>query len=60
MKTQKIIITLQWLALLCMAYAGIAFTVFQWRNPLANKMSFYRDFGSVMRFEKLSGYQMPK
>lgn len=60
MKTHKTIIILQWLALLCMAYAGIAFVVFQWRNPLANKMSFYRDFGSVMGFEKLPGYQVPK
>jgi hypothetical protein len=45
---------------LCMAYAGFAFMVFQWRNPLANKMSFYRDFVSVMRFEKLPGYQPTK
>lgn len=58
MKT--IIPILKCVGALCMVYAGVAFTVFQWRNPLANKMSFYRDFGSVMRFEKLPGYQMPK
>lgn len=58
--TQKLIVAFKWLALLCMAYAGIAFTVFQWRNPLANTMSFYRDFGSVMRFERLPGYQVPQ
>ncbi len=39
------------------AYAGAAFMVFQYRNPLANQMSFYRDFGSVMTLEKLDKYQ---
>lgn len=38
-------------------YGGVAFTVFQWRNPTANKMSFWRDFGAVMRYEKLAKYQ---
>ena len=38
----------------------LAFVIFQWRNPLANNMSFYRDFGPMLRFEKLPGYQMPK
>lgn len=41
----------------CMIYAGVAFTVFQWRNPTANRLSFYRDFSAVMRFEKLAKYQ---
>jgi hypothetical protein len=40
-----------------MIYGGIAFTVFQWRNPTANKMSFWRDFGAVMKYEKLAKYQ---
>lgn len=44
---------------LFMAYAGIAFTVFQWRNPTANRLSFYRDFSAVIRFEKLAKYQTP-
>ena len=38
-------------------YPGIAWMTFQWRNPTANTMSFWRDFGAVMRFEKLDAYQ---
>lgn len=39
-------------------YPGIAWMTFQWRNPLANRMAFWRDFGAVMRFEKLAVYQL--
>ena len=28
-------------------YMSAAWPVFQWRNPLANKMSFFRDFVDV-------------
>jgi hypothetical protein len=38
-------------------YTWVAWTVFSWRNPIANEMSFFRDFGSVMMFEKLDKYQ---
>lgn len=41
-------------------YLGIAWAAFQWRNPLANRMSFYRDFGAVVRFEKMPEYQSKK
>jgi hypothetical protein len=40
------------------AYGGVAFTVFQWRNPLANKMTFWTEFVAVMRYEKLDRYQV--
>jgi hypothetical protein len=43
---------------LVLLYPGIAFKVFEWRNPLANRMAFWRDFGAVMRFEKLAVYQL--
>lgn len=45
---------------LCMVgivYLAIAWPVFQWRNPLANKMSFFRDFADVVTWQKLPGYQ---
>jgi hypothetical protein len=41
-------------------YVGIAFTVFQWRNPIANGMSIYRDFGAVVTWQKLERYQFLK
>jgi len=34
-----------------------AATIFMWRNPKANSMSAYREFKSVMRFEKLDTFQ---
>lgn len=39
------------------AYVSLAFSVFQYRNPTANQMSFYRDFESVISFQKLDKYQ---
>lgn len=57
---EKHILSIQAVLFVVFGYLAIAFAVFQWRNPLANKMSFYRDFGSVMRFEKVPGYQMPQ
>jgi hypothetical protein len=38
-------------------YTSIAFAVFQWRNPLSNEMSFYRDFVEVITWQKLPEYQ---
>lgn len=38
-------------------YFGIAWAVFQWRNPKSNEMSFYRHFWSVVTLEKLEKYQ---
>jgi hypothetical protein len=31
--------------------------IFQWRNPLANEMSFFRDFKEVITFKKMEKYQ---
>ncbi len=39
-------------------YLLIAWTIFQWRNPTANEMSFLRDFPSVVLFKKLPEYQV--
>ncbi len=44
-------------SMLPLMYVAVAFMVFQWRNPLANRMSIYRDFLAVVRFEKLDCYQ---
>ena len=57
MKTENIGALLVLLFYACVIYAGIAFTVFQWRNPTANRLSFFRDFGAVMTFEKMAKYQ---
>ena len=38
-------------------YVGIAWGVFQWRNPKSNEMSFYRHFWSVVTMEKMEKYQ---
>jgi hypothetical protein len=58
MKHKKNILALLFLTV--MLYVGIASTVFQWRNPTANQMSFWRDFSSVMTFKKLDKYQGAK
>ncbi len=42
---------------MCAIYLGISWAAFQWRNPMANRMSFYRHFGSVVKFEKLPQLQ---
>lgn len=39
------------------AYVSLSFSVFQYRNPTANQMSFYRDFEAVIGFQKLDKYQ---
>ena len=38
-------------------YIGVAWFVFEWRNPLCNELALYRDFGAVVRFEKVPEYQ---
>jgi len=40
-----------------MLYQAIAWTAFQWRNPLSNEMSFYRNFLDVITWKKLPEYQ---
>jgi len=38
-------------------YVFFAWTVFQWRNPLSNEMSLYRNFIEVVSWEKMQEYQ---
>ena len=45
------------IATMYLVYAGVAFLVFQWRNPLCNQMAFYRDHVAVITFQKLDCYQ---
>ena len=40
-----------------MFYSAIAFPVFQWRNPKANSMTYYSEFGNVLMFQKMEKYQ---
>jgi len=35
----------------------VAFLVFQWRNPKANSMTFYREPISIITFQKMDRYQ---
>lgn len=46
-----------WVIVPVLAYCVVAFSIFQYNNPLANRMSFFRDFVAVMRFETLPQYQ---
>ena len=47
------------MALLVIAalYMAVAWPVFQWRNPLSNEMSFFRNFIDVVKWEKLPEFQ---
>lgn len=38
-------------------YCAVATTVFQYRNPKANDMCIFREFGDVIKFNKLEKYQ---
>lgn len=38
-------------------YSIVLFPIFQWRNPKANEMSFFRDFQSIVLLKKLEKYQ---
>ena len=38
-------------------YIKTAWSVFQWRNPKANQMTFYRELPAVLAFRKLDKYQ---
>lgn len=42
---------------LLMLYSAIAFPVFQWRNPKANDMTFYTEFGNAITFQRMEKYQ---
>lgn len=55
--TSAIIILLFTMVMVLSMYATFAFSVFQFRNPTANNMSFWRDFAAVMSFQKLDKYQ---
>ncbi len=48
----------QWIVLACLGYMSVSFMIFEWNNPLANRMSFFRDFVSVMKWETLPQYQI--
>lgn len=50
-------LALMLITLITVIYLSIAFAVFQWKNPLSNEMSFYRDFKSVITMQKLDKYQ---
>jgi hypothetical protein len=43
--------------LLGFLYSGLAFTIFQFRNPKANKLTYWSEFGSVMKMKKLERFQ---
>jgi len=53
-KTLTVVLVLFTLALL---YQTIAWAVFQWRNPLSNEMSYFRNFVDVATWQKLPEYQ---
>ena len=57
MKKDDIIIYIQVILITIAFFLGIAFAVFQARNPKANNMTFYTEFKSVIIFEKLEKYQ---
>jgi len=52
--THKIALALIALAI---AFYLVAFMAFQWRNPKANSMSFFRDFVSIIAFQRIQEYQ---
>jgi len=53
-RAQRLVMALVISALL---YQTVAWGVFQWRNPLSNEMSFYRNFLDVATWKKLPEYQ---
>lgn len=38
-------------------YSIVLFPIFQWKNPKANQMSYFRDFKDVVLLQKLEKYQ---
>ena len=44
-------------AVAAIIWMSVAWPVFQWRNPIANNMSFFRDFSAVVTLQKLDRYQ---
>lgn len=57
MRTDNLASTAAMLTVCAILYQGIAWQVFQWRNPTANEMSFYRNFIDVATWRKLPEYQ---
>ena len=45
------------LAVALLLYVLTAWLVFQWRNPTANEMSFFRDFTDVVTWRTPDRYQ---
>lgn len=45
------------LSCFAMCYYAFAFTVFEFRNPKANKTTYYTYFIEVIKFEKLERFQ---
>ncbi len=45
------------ISIVVIVYLMINWGIFQWRNPLANEMSFFRDFKEVITFKKMEKYQ---
>ena len=44
-------------AVLLVGYLVASWMVFQYRNPKANEMSFYRDFIEVITWQQMGKYQ---
>lgn len=45
------------LAMGAAVYIAVSWAAFQWRNPLSNEMSFYRNFIDVVTWQRVPGYQ---
>lgn len=50
-------ISLAAVAIALILYLGVATTAWQWRNPKANQMTFWKEMPAPLRFEKLEKYQ---
>jgi len=56
--TRRLFAALAWFGVLAvMLYIAAAWMTFQYRNPKANQMSFYRDFRAVITWQTLETYQ---
>ena len=45
---------------LILLYFAISSIVWQWRNPTANAMTCFSNFNHVIRFEKMTEFQVEK
>lgn len=57
MKDLAIGVSILMFALALFFYSAIAWPVFEWRNPKANRMAYYRHPVEVMSFEKMPEFQ---